>query len=126
MKKYNLPMLLLGGMLATSLAACNQSAAQVVDAKAGAPAVKTSHEECNDEVVTTQKPVKDDHRVTGTVLGAVAGAVVGHQIGHGTGQDIATVAGAAGGGYAGNRVQKDIQNKSTVQTTQRVCHTVYD
>jgi uncharacterized protein YcfJ len=126
MKNYKLPSFILGAALATGLVACNESGAKVLEAKAVTHDVKTPREECSDQAVTAKKPVKDDHRITGTVLGAVAGAVVGHQIGHGTGQDIATVAGAAGGGYAGNRVQKNIQDKNTVQTTERVCNTVYD
>jgi uncharacterized protein YcfJ len=52
--------------------------------------------------------------------------VIGHQVGSGTGQDIATVAGAAAGGYAGNKAQKHIQENATYQTTENVCTTVYD
>ncbi len=40
----------------------------------------------------------------GTVSGAVVGGVIGSFIGAGTGQIIATGAGAALGGYAGNRL----------------------
>ena len=60
------------------------------------------------------------------VAGAVIGGVLGHQIGGGTGRDIATVAGAAGGGYAGNRIQKNLQDKDTYNTTEQKCTTVYD
>jgi len=70
--------------------------------------------------------VKDEHQVIGTVAGAVIGGVLGHQIGGGTGRDIATVAGAAGGGYAGNRIQKNLQDKDTYNTTEQKCATVYD
>lgn len=41
----------------------------------------------------------------GAILGAVAGGVIGHQIGGGNGRKIATVAGALGGAYAGNRYE---------------------
>lgn len=41
----------------------------------------------------------------GAVLGAVAGGVIGHQIGGGSGKKVATVAGALGGAYAGNRYE---------------------
>ncbi len=93
------------------------------------PLTKTIHtprQECHDEVVTHQAPVKDQHQVIGTVAGAVIGGVLGHQIGGGTGRDIATVAGAAGGGYAGNRIQKNLQDKDTYNTTEQKCATVYD
>jgi uncharacterized protein YcfJ len=88
--------------------------------------IQTPRQECHDETVTHQAPVKDQHQIMGTVAGAVIGGVLGHQIGGGTGRDIATVAGAAGGGYAGNRVQKNLQDKDTYTTTDQKCNTVYD
>jgi uncharacterized protein YcfJ len=93
------------------------------------PLTKTIHtprQDCHDESVTHQAPVKDQHQVIGTVAGAVLGGVIGHQIGGGTGRDIATVAGAAGGGYAGNRIQKNLQDRDTYTTTAQKCSTVYD
>ncbi len=119
--------LVTGTMLLALLAACNESGARVLEAKAITKEVRTPHEECADQVVTRQKPVKDKDRVLGTIAGAVVGGVVGHEVGgHGTGQDIATIGGAAAGGYAGNRVQKSVQNNANTQSTERVCKTVYD
>jgi outer membrane lipoprotein SlyB len=43
----------------------------------------------------------------GLVAGGVLGGVLGHQIGSGTGRTVATVAGAAGGAYVGNTVEKN-------------------
>lgn len=88
--------------------------------------IRTPRQECHDEQVTRQAPVKDEHQVLGTIAGAVIGGVVGHQIGGGSGRDIATVAGAAGGGYAGNRIQKNLQDRDTTTTTEQKCATVYD
>lgn len=88
--------------------------------------IHTPRQECHDEQVTRQAPVKDEHQVLGTIAGAVIGGVVGHQIGGGSGRDIATVAGAAGGGYAGNRLQKNLQDRDTTTTTEQKCATVYD
>ena len=88
--------------------------------------LRTPRQACRDEPVTRQAPVKDEHQVVGTVAGAVIGGVIGHQIGGGTGRDLATVAGAAGGGYAGNRIQKNLQDRDTVTTTEQKCDTVYD
>ena len=45
----------------------------------------------------------------GMITGGVAGALLGHQVGGGTGKDIATVAGAAGGAYAGNKVEQRLK-----------------
>ncbi len=43
----------------------------------------------------------------GAVAGGVLGGVLGHQIGSGRGNTVATVAGAAGGAYVGNKVEKN-------------------
>ena len=42
----------------------------------------------------------------GAVLGGLAGGVIGHQVGSGRGRDVATIAGALGGAYVGNNIQK--------------------
>ncbi|REH39911.1 glycine zipper 2TM protein [Paraperlucidibaca baekdonensis] len=42
----------------------------------------------------------------GALVGAIAGGVIGHQIGGGNGRRVATVAGALGGAYAGNRYER--------------------
>jgi uncharacterized protein YcfJ len=123
MNVIRLPGLLFGGMCLVMLAACNEAASKTTQAGA----TRASHEECSDQVVTTQKTVKDKDRVLGTVAGAVVGGVVGHEVGgKGTSQDIATVGGAVAGGYAGNRVQKSVQDNATEKTTKRVCETVYE
>ncbi len=48
----------------------------------------------------------------GMVAGGVVGGVIGHQIGSGRGNTVATVAGAAGGAYAGNQIEKNKNKKS--------------
>ena len=54
--------------------------------------------------------VKGSTSGVGMVAGGVLGGVLGHQIGSGRGNTVATVAGAAGGAYVGNKVE---QNKNT-------------
>lgn len=88
--------------------------------------VETPREECEDVVVTRQAPVKDEHKIAGTLIGAVGGAVLGDAIGGGGKNTGAKVAGAAVGGYAGNRVQGNMQAKDTYQDTERRCNTVVD
>ena len=100
--------------------------ARVVDVKPVEKTIRTPRQECHDEAVSNQAPVKDRKQVAGTAIGAVVGAVVGHQVGDGDGRKIATAAGAAAGGYAGNRVQKRMQDGRTVTTTEQRCETVYD
>lgn len=87
---------------------------------------KTPKEVCEDVVVNEQAPVQDPNRIAGTALGAVAGGLLGSQVGGGSGRTLATVAGAAAGGYAGNRLQKDMQEKDTVSRTERRCKTVQE
>jgi outer membrane lipoprotein SlyB len=42
--------------------------------------------------------------------GAVVGGLLGNQIGSGNGRTLATIAGAVGGGYAGNRVERNMHS----------------
>ncbi len=95
----------------------NPRSAEVIDVTPVTSTVQVPREDCGDEAVTRQKPVKDEHQVTGTVIGAVVGGVSGHQVGGGRGRDAATVAGAAAGGYAGNKAQEKIQEGNTYTTT---------
>ena len=88
--------------------------------------VVTPREECQDVEVKKQAPTKDPNRVTGTVVGGVAGGLLGSTVGGGTGRTVATIAGAAGGAYVGNQVQKNAQQKNVVTSTERRCKTVND
>ncbi len=100
--------------------------AEVVSAKEIFETVVTPRAQCEDVQVKHQAPVEDKSRVAGTVIGAVAGGLLGSTIGGGTGKTLATVGGAAAGGYAGNQVQKGMQQKDVTTTTERRCKTVQD
>lgn len=100
--------------------------AQVLSATPIKETVKTPRQECRNVTVTHRRPVQDDHQIAGSLLGAVAGGVLGHQFGGGHGREVATIAGALGGGYAGNRVQSGMQNNDTYTTQSERCSTVYD
>jgi uncharacterized protein YcfJ len=104
----------------------NPRYAEVTNVSPIVETISTPREVCSDQVVTQKAPVKDEKRVTGTVLGAVAGAVIGNQVGGGSGKKVATAAGAAAGGYAGNQIQKNIQEGNTTTSTEKRCETVYD
>jgi len=88
--------------------------------------VTTPREECRDVVVTRQKPIKDEHKITGSVLGAVAGGLAGDAIGGGGKNTGAKIAGAVVGGIAGNQIQGSMQENDTYQTTETRCKTVTD
>jgi uncharacterized protein YcfJ len=98
--------------------------AEVVAAKEVFETVVTPREQCEDVQVRHQAPVKDANRVAGTAIGAVAGGLLGSTIGGGKGKTVATVAGAAAGGYAGNQVQKGMQERDVTTTTERRCKMV--
>ena len=98
--------------------------AEVVAVKEVTETVITPRETCEDVQVQHRAPVKDEHRVAGTVVGGLAGGLLGSTVGGGRGKTLATVAGAAAGGFAGNQVQKNMQEKDVVTTTERRCKTV--
>ena len=100
--------------------------AKVVSVTPLTESIRTPREECHDQVVTKTKPVKDKHQITGSVIGAVAGGLLGDAIGGGGKNTGAKIAGAAVGGYAGNKTQEKMQQGDTYQTTERVCNTVED
>ena len=98
--------------------------AEVVAVKEVVETIVTPHEKCEDVQVKHQAPVKDEHRIAGTVVGGLAGGLLGSTVGGGKGKTLATVAGAAAGGYAGNQVQKNMQEKDVTTTTEHHCKTV--
>lgn len=132
---------------AVSLAACNRDAsadagatgtpaaqqaaansgpqyAKVVSVTPVRKTVNNPHQVCKDVVVNHTAPPKDQHRIAGTAIGAVAGGLLGHMVGGGKGKTLATVAGAVGGGYAGNRIEAAHQHGTVTSTTERECNTV--
>lgn len=116
-----------GGAVATyQLVDRGPQFASVVTVEPLKETIRTPREVCKDVTVTRQRPVKDEHKVVGSVIGAVAGGLLGSQIGGGNGQKLATVAGAAAGGYAGNQVQGRMQANDTYTTTETRCSTVTD
>lgn len=115
-----------GGTIASYQMLKEPSYAEVLKTEALTKQIQIPHEECHDETVVRQKPVKDENRIAGKAIGAVVGGVLGNQVGGGSGKKVATVAGAVAGGYAGDRVQDNLQKNNTYTTTERVCNTVYE
>ena len=56
----------------------------------------------------------------GAVAGGVTGALVGNQIGGGSGKTVMTIAGAAGGAYAGNEIEKNMKKSTAYRVTIRM------
>lgn len=118
-----------GGVDATAQQGATQDGpayARVVSVTPVREAASAPRQECHDEAVTQRAPVKDTHQIAGTAIGAVVGGLLGNQVGGGKGRTLATVAGAAGGGYAGHEIQKNHQDNNTVSSVQKHCTTVND
>jgi outer membrane lipoprotein SlyB len=64
--------------------------------------------------------VKGQTSGVGAVAGGVAGGLLGNQIGHGGGRTVATVAGAAGGAYAGNAIEKNMKKHTVYRVKLRM------
>jgi len=62
-------------------------------------------------VVSNHTYKREPERASGVggVGGAVVGGLLGNQVGSGRGRTLATVAGAVGGAYAGNRVERNLK-----------------
>lgn len=56
----------------------------------------------------------------GTVAGGVLGGLLGHQVGNGNGKTVATLLGAAGGAYAGNNAEKNMQKVTVFEVRVRM------
>jgi outer membrane lipoprotein SlyB len=56
----------------------------------------------------------------GMAVGGVTGGLLGNQIGHGGGRAVATVAGAAGGAYVGNEIEKNSRSHAAFRITVRM------
>jgi outer membrane lipoprotein SlyB len=65
---------------------------------------------------------KGDGSYIGMIGGGVVGALLGSQVGHGTGTTIAEVAGAAGGAWAGNEVEKRVRTTKHYEVVVRLAN----
>ena len=64
--------------------------ADVVAVKEVVDTVSTPKERCEDVQVKHQAPIKDEHRIAGSVVGGIAGGLLGSNIGGGKGKTLAT------------------------------------
>lgn len=53
----------------------------------------------------------------GLIAGGAAGALLGRQVGAGLGKDLATLAGAAGGAYAGKQIEQKVKSHKVWEVT---------
>ncbi len=62
--------------------------------------------DCGQVLAVTVTEKAGEYSPVGIIAGGALGALLGHQVGGGTGKDIATVAGAVGGAYAGKVLEE--------------------
>jgi outer membrane lipoprotein SlyB len=94
-----------------SLAAARvqMNAPKVVPAPVSAKAVCA---DCGKVTAITQAEKAGDSGPLGVIAGGAAGALLGHQVGGGTGKDLATIAGALGGAYAGKKIEGMVKTQT--------------
>jgi outer membrane lipoprotein SlyB len=80
-----------------------------------APSVCSGADRCGTVTDVRTIQVRGQGSGAGVVVGGVLGGVLGHQIGGGRGRDVATVAGAAGGAYAGHQTERNMKSGTRYQ-----------
>lgn len=115
LKPEFLPLLIETGFLRASLLA--GSLLFLSTASAQAPATTMLCDTCGTVQSVSQVTREGKGGAAGVVGGAVVGGLIGNQFGGGSGKTLATVAGAAGGAYVGNEVQKKASTKQVWVTT---------
>lgn len=78
-------------------------------APAKAQAAKAVCADCGKVVAVNMSEKEGEGGALGLIAGGVTGALLGHQVGSGTGKDLATIAGAAGGAYAGKKIEEKVK-----------------
>ncbi len=66
--------------------------------------------DCGKVLSVTTATKEGEGGALGIIGGGVAGALLGSQVGAGRGKDLATIAGAAGGAYAGHKVEEKMKS----------------
>ena len=68
--------------------------------------------DCGRVIAISQAEKVGDSGPLGVIAGGAAGAILGHQVGGGTGKDLATIAGALGGAYAGKKIEGMVKTQT--------------
>ncbi len=82
--------------------AAHQQSAQPVE-----PQVKQVCANCGVVIAVNAVEEQGKGSALGVIGGGVVGGLLGHQVGNGSGRDLATLAGAVGGAFAGNAIEKN-------------------
>jgi len=83
---------------------------KAIGGAATATATVAACPDCGRVVAVNVIEKKGQSTPVGMIAGGVVGAVLGNQIGKGGTRDVATVAGAAGGAYAGHKIEESARS----------------
>lgn len=75
----------------------------------GARASEPACADCGQVVAVSVTQKAGEYSAAGVLAGGAIGAVLGNQVGGGLGKDLATIAGAAGGAYAGKVIEEKMK-----------------
>jgi outer membrane lipoprotein SlyB len=103
-------------LLATLLLAIGLAACSTMGTSGSSPGVidNSSVRSGYGTVESVEQVDRGNVGMLGTISGAVIGGLLGHQVGSGRGQTAATIAGAAGGAYAGREIERRTRTSSDV------------
>lgn len=99
---------------ATQKSASDPTPVPVVQAAVALPVAQAKPVCANCGEVEAVTPVLREGQgsAVGVIGGGVVGAVLGNQVGKGSGRTAATILGAVGGGWAGNKIEKNIKKET--------------
>ena len=92
-----------------SIAASKAQLASAMAGPAKEPAGTAACPDCGKVVAVTMTEKAGEGGAVGIIAGGAAGALLGRQVGGGTGKDLATIAGAVGGAYAGKKLEEKMK-----------------
>jgi len=93
--------------------AANSAPARIAEEQPARAAAPVSCSSCGEVVNVRAVNHTPSGSGVGIAGGAVVGGLLGNQVGGGTGRTLATIAGAVGGGYAGNVVEKRVRTTTS-------------
>lgn len=93
-------------------AAIAKAKAQLSATPAKPSTAKLACNECGKVLSVTQTEKEGEGSALGMIAGGVTGALLGRQVGGGFGKDLATIAGAAGGAYAGKKIEEKVKTQT--------------
>jgi outer membrane lipoprotein SlyB len=82
---------------------------KVATSPAKAHETKAVCADCGKVTAVSQNERAGEGGPVGILAGGAAGAVLGNQVGGGIGKDLATIAGAVGGAYAGKKIEEQVR-----------------